>query len=182
MLATTADLVGFDAELTLLQVLVSSHNSLGGGRYFDVESSSSFAFDHTTQVRIWGSYINTLLNSCTESECCAKSRIRRQSISSCASLPLSVIERNIADCCRKSISKSLSSHVQEHYPSASYGVYPIENDSKIAIVLVANKYSPNNFWFVSSPLPVLSLLTSIGTAAGAPFTSTTPPPLPYLAI
>jgi len=30
-------------------VLVSSHNSLGGGRYYDVESSSSFAFDHRTQ-------------------------------------------------------------------------------------------------------------------------------------
>jgi len=32
------------------QVLVSSHNSLGGGRYYDVESQSSFAFDHITQV------------------------------------------------------------------------------------------------------------------------------------
>lgn len=30
-------------------VLVSSHNSLGDGRYYDVESSSSFAFDHATQ-------------------------------------------------------------------------------------------------------------------------------------
>lgn len=47
---------------------------------------------------------------------------------------------------RKSLLKSLSTHVQEHYPNASYGVYPIENDSKIAIVMVANKYSPNNFW------------------------------------
>lgn len=34
------------------QVIVSSHSSLGGGRYYDVESSSSFAFDHTTQVRL----------------------------------------------------------------------------------------------------------------------------------
>lgn len=32
-------------------VIISSHNSLGNGRYFDVESSSSFAFDHATQVR-----------------------------------------------------------------------------------------------------------------------------------
>lgn len=30
-------------------VLVSSHNSLGDGRYYDVESSSSFEFDHATQ-------------------------------------------------------------------------------------------------------------------------------------
>ncbi|RFU32767.1 hypothetical protein B7463_g3534, partial [Scytalidium lignicola] len=45
-----------------------------------------------------------------------------------------------------SILKNLSTHVQEHYPDASYGAYPIEEDSKIAIVVVANKYSPNNFW------------------------------------
>lgn len=31
------------------QVIISSHNSLGGGRYYDVESSSSFSFDHATQ-------------------------------------------------------------------------------------------------------------------------------------
>lgn len=48
----------------------------------------------------------------------------------------------------KSLSKALGSHVKEHYPNASYGVYPIESDSKIAILVVANKYSPNNFWFV----------------------------------
>ncbi|KAE8453381.1 F-actin-capping protein subunit alpha [Mollisiaceae sp. DMI_Dod_QoI] len=46
----------------------------------------------------------------------------------------------------KSILKGLGSHVKEHFPNASYGVYPIENDSKIAILVVANKYSPNNFW------------------------------------
>lgn len=33
------------------KVIVSSHNSLGDGRYYDVESSSSFAFDHSTQAR-----------------------------------------------------------------------------------------------------------------------------------
>lgn len=31
------------------QVIISSHNSLGDGRYYDVESSSSFEFDHATQ-------------------------------------------------------------------------------------------------------------------------------------
>lgn len=31
------------------QVIISSFSSLGDGRYFDVESSSSFSFDHTTQ-------------------------------------------------------------------------------------------------------------------------------------
>ncbi|TVY19047.1 F-actin-capping protein subunit alpha [Lachnellula arida] len=55
-----------------------------------------------------------------------------------------MMEANKPD--RKSLLKGLSTHVKEHYPSASYGVYPIEDDSKIAAVVVANKYSPNNFW------------------------------------
>ena len=33
------------------KVLVSSYNSLDGSRYYDVESQSSFAFNHTTQVK-----------------------------------------------------------------------------------------------------------------------------------
>lgn len=49
----------------------------------------------------------------------------------------------------KSLLKSLSAHAAEHYPSSSYGVYPIENDSALVILLVANRYSPNNFWSVS---------------------------------
>ncbi len=50
---------------------------------------------------------------------------------------------------RKAILKGLGSQVKEHFPNASYGVYPIENDSKIAILVVANKYSPNNFWYAA---------------------------------
>ena len=46
----------------------------------------------------------------------------------------------------KSLLKAMGNHALEHYRSCSYGVYPIENDSAIAIVLVANRYSPNNFW------------------------------------
>lgn len=46
----------------------------------------------------------------------------------------------------KSLLKSFGVHAREHYPNCSYGVYPIENDSAVAIVLVANRYSPNNFW------------------------------------
>lgn len=40
----------------VVKVIVSSHNSLGDGRYFDVESSSSFAFDHSTQVFLESAY------------------------------------------------------------------------------------------------------------------------------
>ncbi|CAG8956508.1 hypothetical protein HYFRA_00003895 [Hymenoscyphus fraxineus] len=94
-------------------VIVSSHNSLGDGRYYDVESSSSFAFDHATQKA-----------SAVQSH---------------------VLESSQLDLI-KSLLKSLGSHCSEHYPNSSYGVYPIENDSDIAILVVANKYSPNNFW------------------------------------
>lgn len=48
---------------------------------------------------------------------------------------------------RKSTLKGLSAYVKEHFPNAAYGVYSIENDSKLAIIIVANKYSPNNFWY-----------------------------------
>ncbi|KAG9248044.1 F-actin-capping protein-like protein subunit alpha-2 [Calycina marina] len=94
-------------------VVISSHNSLGDGRYYDAESSSSFAFDHSTQK---ASAVQSYL-----------------------------LESSQLDLV-KSLSKLLGSHVNEHYPNASYGVYPIEDDSKIALVVVANKYSPNNFW------------------------------------
>ncbi|KAI9151748.1 F-actin-capping protein subunit alpha [Paramyrothecium foliicola] len=95
------------------QVVISSHNSLGGGRYFDVESSSSFAFDHTTQK---------------------------------ASAVQSYVVEGAQAELTKSTLKSLGSYANEHFPNAAYGVYPVESDSKIAIVIVSNKYSPNNYW------------------------------------
>ncbi|KEY66866.1 hypothetical protein S7711_05220 [Stachybotrys chartarum IBT 7711] len=94
-------------------VLISSHNSLGDGRYFDVESSSSFAFDHTTQKA--------------------------------SSVQSYVLEGQQTDLVKSTL-KSLGTYVQEHFPNAAYGVYPIESDSKIAIVIAANKYSPKNYW------------------------------------
>ena len=60
---------------------------------------------------------------------------------------------------RKSLIKSLGAHVKEHYPNAAYGVYPIEDDSKIALLVVANKYSPNNFWSVTSAVSLEFILT-----------------------
>lgn len=56
------------------------------------------------------------------------------------------IYSNTNDLCSKSLLKSLFAHNQEHYPSSSYGVYPTEDDTAVTIALVANKYSPNNFW------------------------------------
>lgn len=42
--------------------------------------------------------------------------------------------------------KSLNTHASEHYPKSSVGVYPISDDTALAIVTVASKYSPSNFW------------------------------------
>ncbi|KAI1173544.1 2-oxoisovalerate dehydrogenase beta subunit [Nemania sp. FL0916] len=95
------------------QVIISSHNALGDGRYFDVESSSSFAFDHATQ--------------------------KASEVQSYA------VDGAQADLVKSTL-KSLSTYIGEHYPSASYGVYPVENDTKITIIIVANKYSPHNYW------------------------------------
>ncbi|RDA93889.1 hypothetical protein CP533_4504 [Ophiocordyceps camponoti-saundersi (nom. inval.)] len=91
-------------------VLVSPYNSLGDGRYYDVESSTSFAFDHKA--------------SAVQSH---------------------ALEGEQADLAKSTL-KSLGSYVKEHFASAAYGVYPIESDSKLAVVIVASKYSPNNFW------------------------------------
>ncbi|GME23659.1 f-actin-capping protein subunit alpha [Neofusicoccum parvum] len=46
----------------------------------------------------------------------------------------------------KSLLKHLAAHAAEHYPAAALGAFPAESDAKVAIVLVSNKYSPNNFW------------------------------------
>ncbi|KAK8014543.1 subunits of heterodimeric actin filament capping protein Capz [Apiospora arundinis] len=94
-------------------VIVSSHSSLGDGRYFDVESSTSFQYDHATQK---------------------------------ASGAQSYVLEGAQAELTKSTLKSLAPYVKEHFPNAACGVYPIENDSKVAIIIVANKYSPNNFW------------------------------------
>lgn len=94
-------------------VVISSHNSLGDGRYYDVESSSSFDFDHTTQKA--------------------------------SAVQSYVVEGPQADLVKSTL-KSVGAYVREHFANGSFGVFPTESDSKVAIVIVANKYSPNNFW------------------------------------
>ncbi|KAK3673932.1 F-actin-capping protein subunit alpha [Recurvomyces mirabilis] len=46
----------------------------------------------------------------------------------------------------KSLQKSFSAAASEHFPSSTIGIYPNDSNSSIAILLVANKYSPQNFW------------------------------------
>ena len=51
---------------------------------------------------------------------------------------------------RTSLTKTLTTHAREHYPSSSaYAVIPTgapSSSSTLAILLVSNKYSPSNFW------------------------------------
>ncbi|KAH8707526.1 F-actin capping protein alpha subunit-domain-containing protein [Phaeosphaeriaceae sp. PMI808] len=46
----------------------------------------------------------------------------------------------------KSLIKSLSTHASEHYPKSSSGIFPTSDDTSLAILTVANKYSPTNYW------------------------------------
>jgi capping protein alpha len=56
-------------------------------------------------------------------------------------------ERGMLMCSySKSLVKTLSAHAAEHYPKSSHSVFPTSSDSTLAILTVANKYSPSNFW------------------------------------
>ncbi|KAK4635322.1 F-actin-capping protein subunit alpha [Fulvia fulva] len=91
--------------------LISQYNSLGGNRYFDTASQTSFEVDHAAQKA-----------------------------SNTQQHPL---EGQHSDLVR-SLIKSFSTFSTEHFPSSTIGVYL--TDSGIALILVANKYSPQNFW------------------------------------
>ncbi|KAJ4299276.1 F-actin-capping protein subunit alpha [Kalmusia sp. IMI 367209] len=127
---TTTKLPGGSAE-----VLVSPYNSLGEGRYYDTDSQSSFAFDHST--------------------------------GKASAVQSYVLESNHEDLV-KSLVKSLNTHASEHYPKAAFGIFPTSDDSQIALVTVANKYSPSNYWngrWRSSYLFTPSSSTLTGTIA-----------------
>ncbi|USP79556.1 hypothetical protein yc1106_06830 [Curvularia clavata] len=106
---TTTKLPGGSTE-----VLVSQYNSLGDGRYYDIDTQSSFDFDHVTGK---------------------------------ASAVQSHVVESSNDDLLKSLNKALSTHAAEHYPKSSHGVYPVPSSpSSFAILTVANKYSPTNYW------------------------------------
>ncbi|KAI9716757.1 MAG: F-actin-capping protein subunit alpha [Chrysothrix sp. TS-e1954] len=112
------------------EVIISPYNSIGDGRYYDTESQSSFAFDHTSQVG------NKSSQKAQEA-----SNVEKQA----SSIQPHSLDSKHLDLVT-SLLKAYSTHASEHFPGHSLGVFPTENDSKIAFVLVANKYSPNNFW------------------------------------
>lgn len=55
------------------------------------------------------------------------------------------LESSNADLIR-SLQKSFSKAAAEHFPTSTIGIYPTSSDTDLAIILVANKYSPQNFW------------------------------------
>ncbi|CAK7262816.1 F-actin-capping protein subunit alpha [Sporothrix epigloea] len=43
--------------------------------------------------------------------------------------------------------KAVATYVKDHYERPAFGVYPLaDNSGKLAILIVSNKYSPQNFW------------------------------------
>ncbi|KAF1976856.1 F-actin-capping protein-like protein subunit alpha-1 [Bimuria novae-zelandiae CBS 107.79] len=117
------------------EVIVSAYNSLGDGRYYDTESATSFAYDHTAGV---GSDARSYT---VESE-----------------------NKELLNA----LVKSLRSHGSEHYPAYHIGAYPTTSDTQIALLTVASKYSPANYWngrWRSSYLFTPSASTLTGTIA-----------------
>jgi len=55
------------------------------------------------------------------------------------------LESQYADLIR-SLQKAFSTATTEHFPSSTVGIFPTDSDSSIVILLVASKYSPQNFW------------------------------------
>ena len=97
------------------RVVISAHNRVPDepGRYYDVESATSFEVDHVAGKA---------------------SGVRSH-----------VLDSAHADLVR-SIAKSLAVYVAEHFRDASCGVFPTADDAGVAVVIVANKYSPKNYW------------------------------------
>jgi len=112
------------------QVLISPYNTLGDGRYFETASQTSFEVDHASQVRYQHQTQHVRLADPLQKATNAQSH------------PL---DSQNADLIR-SLQKSFSTVSAEHFPSSTVGIYPTDSDSAITLLLVANKYSPQNFW------------------------------------
>ncbi|KAI2422395.1 F-actin-capping protein subunit alpha [Ophidiomyces ophidiicola] len=130
------------------EVIVSEYNKLDNGRYFDPGSESSFEFDHVTQASVVAAPPRTASapqSHPLESQNSELMYVEPRHPGRIGGLsPLHVA--NVSSRASKSILRALSPHVREHFSFSSYGVYPSADDSAITILLVANKYSPNNFW------------------------------------
>ncbi|KAL8690759.1 MAG: hypothetical protein Q9224_004331 [Gallowayella concinna] len=124
-------------------VLISPYNRLGDGRYYDVETQKSFAFDHQTQRQKASDVQPYALDS-------EHSDLMYESTPWPLPQPISHTQTSTANTTTNnrssSLLKSLSTHSTEHYPSATYTVCPTPSSpNTLALLLVSNKYSPSNF-------------------------------------
>ncbi|KAG5984020.1 F-actin-capping protein subunit alpha [Claviceps digitariae] len=103
----------------------------------DIQALASFAPDVVSELRPAFEKYNE--------EQLATVKLPGSSQPKASSVQSHVIEGSQADLVKSTL-KSLGTYVKEHFANAAFGVYPIESDSKIAVAIVANKYSPNNFW------------------------------------
>jgi hypothetical protein len=130
-------------------------------RYYDPSSATSFAFDHRTQ-KASGAQSHSVDNdlayvlSSLRSQCsllfpflslrslfCLLLRLSASFCSFCSFCSRSLCSLTF---CRTSTLKALAKYVKDHYERPAFGVYPIDNGSRVAILIVSNKYSPQNFW------------------------------------
>jgi capping protein alpha len=113
---------------------------LGDGRYYDVETQSSFDFDHATGK---ASAVQSYVLESAQDELVYVSQYL--SLVPTTTLPWRLEDANEEHS--KSLTKALSTHASEHYPKSSHGVYPVSSSpSSLALLTVANKYSPSNYW------------------------------------
>lgn len=112
------------------QVLISEHNSFGNNRYFDTASQTSFEVDHASQVSYYHPDVRAVYSN---------------SLQKASNTQQNPLDSAHAETIR-SLQKSFSAATSEHFPSSTIGIYPINSNSAIAILLVASKYSPQNFW------------------------------------
>ncbi|KAL9030020.1 MAG: hypothetical protein Q9196_001808 [Gyalolechia fulgens] len=114
-------------------VLISSYNSLGDGRYYDTESQRSFFLDHQTQV---------LLSHLPKNQYELRAKSQNQKASDVHPYTPDSEHSDLIS----SLLKSLSTHATEHYPTSTSTVCFHPATNTLILLLVSNKYSPSNFW------------------------------------
>ena len=112
--------------------MISPFNKAGEGRYFDSRSGQSFGYD--------------VVSGKVEEGSVEKYDMEDESTVYASFAPEHFQSRveELIMVFRKGLLEQISAHAAEHFPAHAVGVYP--TDGAIAIIIVANKYSPNNFW------------------------------------
>ncbi|KAL9112098.1 MAG: hypothetical protein Q9227_003475 [Pyrenula ochraceoflavens] len=108
-------------------VIISTHNRLPDGRYFDTASDTSFEFDHVTQFTF---------------------HPPNNPVSQKPSDPQPYTPSHPHTNLLPSLLTALTTYTRDHYPASSCAVLPSSTSSpdSLTLLIAANKYSPANFW------------------------------------